>query len=527
MQDCGPELLTTAEMAEADRLAAAAGVPLLELMENAGRAVAEEAARMVPPGARIAVVCGAGNNGGDGFVAARILAGRGFDVAVACLVPVAGLRGDAAEMARRWQGTIASDWTTAADPPFDLAIDAILGAGLSRPADGRFAAAIEAMNARRGQGGLTLAVDVPSGIDGDTGAAVGRHVVEADRTVTFFRRKPGHLLLPGRALAGRVVVADIGIPASVIDAAGGAGLPQGEKPVAWRVVVDTPALWRRLLPRPGLGSHKYTRGHALVVSGPVASTGAARLGARGALRAGAGLVTVASPAAALPVNAAQLTAIMVLPFEEPHGLAGILADTRKNAVLIGPGCGVGAGTREMVRIALRSEAAAVLDADALTSFCDDDAGRRELFGLTGRARPDRAAGPRVVLTPHEGEFRRLFPDLAGSKLERARAAAARSGAVVILKGPDTVVAAPDGFAAINDNAPAWLATAGSGDVLAGFATGLMAQGVPAFHAAAAAVWLHGECGNVFGPGLIAEDIPEMLPKVLASLWAAELRPEPE
>ena len=522
MASCGPELLTSAEMAAADRLAAAAGMPMLTLMENAGRAVAAEAARMVSPGARIAVVCGAGNNGGDGFVAARILRGWGFDVAVACLVPVAGLRGDAAEMARRWQGTIAEDWTTVFRATAALGIDALLGAGLSRPPEGAFAAAIDSINAMRGRGALTLAVDVPSGVDGTTGAALGRHVVEADGTVTFFRRKPGHLLLPGRALAGRVVVADIGIPAAVIAADGsGAGLPGGLKPVVWRAVANGPALWRSHLPRPGLLSHKYTRGHALVVSGPESSTGAARLGARGALRAGAGLVTVASPRAALSANAAHLTAIMLTPFDVPHGLAGILADTRKNAVLIGPGCGVGAETRDMVRIALASEAAVVLDADALTSFCDDEAGRRELVELTRRDRqtPGTGRAPRVVLTPHEGEFRRLFPDLSGSKLDRGRAAAERSGAVVILKGPDTVIAEPGGLAAINDNAPAWLATAGSGDVLAGFTTGLMAQGVPAFHAAAAAVWQHGACANLFGPGLIAEDIPEMLPKVLALLHA--------
>lgn len=528
------ELLTCEEMAEADRRAVALGVPSLDLMENAGRAVADEAAKMVPPGAKIAVLCGPGNNGGDGFVAARYLKERGFDVRVACLVPVEQLKGDAAEMARRWDGAENDRW---AAPLYEvmcdyrekaLIIDAIFGAGLARAPAGDFATAIELINKASEAGVHVLAVDVPSGLDGTTGQALGEYIVEAECTVTFFRKKPGHLLAPGRAYCGEVVVADIGIPAKVLE---------DIEPCIW---LNAPDLWGQtfpvLDPSCWTPAHKYTRGHALVVSGPVFQSGAARLAARGALRIGAGLVTVASPTSALPENAAHLTAIMLRPCPSARVLSEILDDKRKNAVVVGPGAGVGEETRELVIAALKSGAACVLDADAMTSFAQgpQDGAGSVGFGFTGAARatsnhPEtlfnaiRANETRpVVLTPHEGEFKRLFPDLADmpSKLERARAAAMVSGAVVVLKGPDTVIARPDGCAAINANAPPTLATAGSGDVLAGFIGGLLAQGMPPFEAACAAVWLHGECANTFGPGLIAEDLPEVLPKVLGALERA-------
>lgn len=534
----GLELLTTEEMARCDRLAVEAGVPSLTLMENAGRAVADEAARMVAPGARIAVLCGPGNNGGDGFVAARLLAERGYDVVVASSTPLAQLKGDAAVMAARWHGPTefarwpaplvdgVSDDATSDEGGEALVIDALFGAGLARPPDGDFAAAIELTNRAAAKGVRVLAVDVPSGLDGNTGTALGEHVVQAARTVTFFRRKPGHLLLPGRVLCGEVVIADIGIPEPVLAANNwkfnlAAALGATEVGELSAIVVNAwanaPALWLDAYPWPGLDGHKYSRGHAVVVSGPMHATGAARLGARGALRVGAGLVTVASPPDAVAVNAAHLTAVMLAPFEGARGLGEILADARKNAILIGPGAGVSLATRLLVQVALEFEAAVVLDADALTSLTldqDDDPEPvvNHLFAHI-KENPARA----VVMTPHEGEFKRLFPDLTGSKLERARAAAVRSGAVVILKGADTVITASDGRASINENAPPWLATAGSGDVLAGFVTGLLAQGMPAFEAACAAVWLHGDAACRFGPGLIAEDLPEQLPAVLADL----------
>ena len=510
------ELLSTMEMAAADRLAVAAGVPSLTLMARAGEAVAEVAGTMVGIGARILVLAGPGNNGGDGFVAARRLLEQGYRVRLALLGEFAALKGDAAHYAARWPGPVEPvDGPSIRD--CDLIIDGLFGAGLSRAIEGPAAEAIDAVNA---SGVPVLAIDVPSGLDGTTGKPTGP-VIEATRTITFFRRKPGHVLLPGRELCGPVTCADIGIPASVLDQI---------KP---QTFANSPAVWRAALPRQKADAHKYTRGHAVIVSGPAESTGAARLSARGALRVGAGLVTVASPRAAFPVNAAHLTAIMLKPFDVPEGLATILADRRRNAVLIGPGCGVGQATCRMVEIALASGPAVVLDADALTSFAELSASAGSDPGPLGflpgaatgsQPNPGRLFGAiksdakrPAVLTPHDGEFRRLFGKLQGSRLERARSAAAESGAVVVLKGADTCIAAPDGRVAINENAPPWLATAGSGDVLAGFITGLLAQGAPAFEAAAAAVWLHGASAESAGPGLIAEDLPGALMQALASL----------
>ena len=509
------ELLTAAEMARADALAAQHGVPGLALMENAGRAVADAAAELAArPGAAIAVVCGPGNNGGDGFVAARLLREKGYRVRVGLLGARDALEGDAADMATRW-GAAIEPLSPATLADAEVVVDALFGAGLSRPLEGMAADVVAAINTCAKP---VVAVDVPSGLDGTTGAS-GGPVVQATRTVTFFRLKPGHLLLPGRTHCGEVRLADIGIPVSVLDEI---------RPATF---ANRPSLWQASYPWPRLDAHKYTRGHAVVVSGPAESTGAGRLGARGALRIGAGLVTVVGPATATAVNATHLTAIMLKAVGSDTALTEFLSDVRRNAVLIGPGAGVGAATAATVLTALASPAAAVLDADALTSFAPGESNepvRAVGFGFVVRgSEPGPNAdglfgaikarkGP-VVLTPHEGEFKRLFGDLPGSKLDRTRRAAEQSGAVVILKGPDTVIAAPDGRAAINDNAPPWLATAGAGDVLAGFVAGLLAQHMPAFEAACAAVWLHGACATQFGPGLIAEDLPDTLPRVLRQL----------
>lgn len=487
-------LLTTDQMAMADRLTIEGGKPGIDLMENAGRGVADVIHEKYTR-SQVAVLCGPGNNGGDGFIVARLLRDWGWQVTVFLLGSQEALHGDAAEAAHRWAGAV-HPMTADAHIDAGLVVDAIFGAGLTRDVTGVAAELIAKLNASPVP---VVSIDVPSGVDGNTGQ-VGGCAFLADRTVTFFKPKPGHYLLPGRTQCGVLHVADIGIPTDTADEVG------------VKTFRNTPVLWADAFPRPRLDSHKYTKGHAVVLSGDAPHTGAARLAARGALRAGAGLVTVASPPEALAINAAHLTAIMLTACANADGLTAILDDKRKNACLIGPGAGVSGATREHVLAALLSGAALVLDADALTAFAEIP---RDLFvAIKGYF-----AGP-TVLTPHEGEFARLFPaliDQTQSKLERARKAAEEAGAVVVLKGPDTVIAAPDGRAAINANGGPELGTAGSGDVLAGMVLGLMAQGMPAFEAACAAVWLHGEAGNLFGPGLIAEDLPEMLPAAIRDL----------
>jgi hydroxyethylthiazole kinase-like uncharacterized protein yjeF len=491
------EVLTTVEMERADRLSIAAGTPGFALMLSAGQAVAAAAMDLVEQGP-IVVVAGGGNNGGDGFVAAAELAAHGREVSVILLCERDSLQGAAASAARGWKHPVLPFNPQAIGKPA-LIIDALFGAGLNRPIAGEPHDMIEAINAN---GAPVLSVDLPSGINGTSGAMMGV-AVRATETVTFFRKKPAHLLLPGRIHCGRVRVADVGIEPAVL------------AEIQPRTFENDSAAWRKAFPVPQIDGHKYARGHAIVVSGDIAATGAARLAARGALRAGAGLVTLASPSDALAVNAAALTAVMVRAIDSAQEFAQWLGDKRLNACVIGPGAGIGERTRDLVFAALIAKRHLVLDADALTSFADAP---DRLFEAI-KASPD----PQVVLTPHEGEFPRLFSDISNkhplrSKLERVRAAAERSGAIVLLKGPDTVVASPDGRATIAANAPPWLATAGAGDVLAGMIAGMLAQGVAAFEAASIAVWMHGEAAREAGPGLIAEDLPEVLPAVFRSLY---------
>jgi hydroxyethylthiazole kinase-like uncharacterized protein yjeF len=491
------EVLTSAEMERADRLTIAAGTPGFALMMSAGQAVAEAAMDIAQEGP-ILVVAGRGNNGGDGFVAAAELAARGREVSVILLCERDSLTGDAASAARGWKHPVLPFNAQAIGKPA-LIIDALFGAGLNRPVKGDPLEMIEAINANDAP---VLSVDLPSGINGTTGAVMGA-AVRATETVTFFRKKPAHLLLPGRVHCGRVRVADIGIDAAVLNE------------IASVTFENVPAVWHSAFPLPQVDGHKYARGHVIVVSGDIAATGAARMSARGALRAGAGLVTLATPRDALAVNASALTAVMVRAVDTVIEFAELLGDKRLNTCVIGPGAGVGDRTCDLVLTALTAKRGLVLDADALTSF----AGAPDRLFEAIKA----AANPQVVLTPHEGEFPRLFSDISNkhpgrSKLERVRAAAERSGAVVLLKGPDTVVAAPDGRATIAANAPPWLATAGAGDVLSGMIAGLLAQGAPAFEAASAGVWMHGEAAREAGPGLIAEDLPETLPAVFRRLY---------
>lgn len=483
-------LLSVTEMYEADRLAIAGGIPGIDLMERAGLACALAIARRWRAG-RVSVLCGPGNNGGDGFVIARHLAARGWQVTLGLLGARGDLRGDAALAAALWDGPVAG-LSPALIRPGDLIVDAMFGAGLTRPLEG---VTLEVIRTVREGCNPVCAVDVPSGVHGDTGAVLGG-AMQADLTVTFFRRKPGHLLLPGRALCGDIHTADIGTPDAVLES------------IAPKTFANAPGLWAAQFPRRAQDGHKYTHGHAVVAGGGLAVTGAARLAAYGALRIGAGLVTVAAPPDAFSTYAASLTAVMNRKVDGAAGLDAMLADARLNVVLLGPGLGVGEATRDKVAVARKRGRPVVLDADALTSYADAP---RDLFKLIDE---------NCILTPHEGEFLRLFPDLRpADKLTRARAAAQRAGAVIVLKGADTVIAAPDGRAAINENAPPWLATAGSGDVLAGFVLGLLAQGMPAFEAACAAVWCHGACANLVGRGLIAEDLAPAMPAVFRQLAA--------
>lgn len=504
MARCGSRaavvLLTPDEMAQADRLTIDNGVPGIDLMERAGQAVARSARELVQQGARILVLCGPGNNGGDGFIAARCLAAAGYGVEVLLLKDPVGLKGDAKlafdRMNLPYRVVCEEDGGTELLREqlrgTSLVIDALFGAGLDRPLSGNGLALAREINRA---GSRVLSVDLPSGLNGATGVDLGE-AIKATASVTFFRLKPGHLLYPGRALCGRTTVADIGIEVSALDN------------IAPDTYQNDPKLWLEDCPQPDRTGHKFGKGHALVFGGPMSSTGAARLSATAALRAGAGLVTLASPPDALLVNASHLTAVMLTKAAGSEAIPDLLDDKRLNAVLIGPGFGIGEETRLAVAAILREKRASVLDADALTSFSECP---QTLFDLI------KSAESQVILTPHEGEFLRLFADLKGDKIFRARQAAERSGATVVLKGADTVIAAPDGRAAINTNAPPWLATAGSGDVLAGIALGALAQGVPAFEAACQAVWLHGEAGSEAGPGLIAEDLPGALRPALAKL----------
>jgi len=471
----------------ADQLTVAAGTSVDVLMARAGLAVAQAIQQRWSP-RPVTVLCGPGNNGGDGFVVARLLADAGWPVRLALLGAATQMRGAAGLHAARWPGAI-EPLVPAAVEGAQLVVDAVFGAGLSRALSGP---AAETLTAVADAGIPLIAVDVPSGVMGDTGAALG--AVQATLTVTFFRKKPGHLLWPGRGLCGEVLVADIGIAPAVLQT------------IAPRTFENGPALWRDHLPQLDGSGHKYGRGHALLLGG-YPQTGASRLAARGAARMGAGLTTLAVPERALPIYAAALTSIMVQPCDHLEALGRLLADARFSGLLVGPGAGLDAFTRQSALAMLATGRPTVLDADALTVFQPQP---QALF--------DAITGP-CVLTPHEGEFKRLF-DLGGDKLSRARAAARRSGAVVLLKGSDTVIAAPDGCAIINSNAPPTLATAGSGDVLSGFILGLLAQGMEPFLAAAAACWMHGEAAQAFGRGLLAEDLPEQLP----GLWRALFNP---
>ena len=475
-------LIDPVAMARIDAAAGQSGIPLYDLMERAGQAVVASVLRYYPQAQRFVVLCGGGNNGGDGYVAARALLQSGAVVAVYHLGDVGALSGDARTAFER-SGVTPLRFDGYYPVAGDVVIDAVFGAGLSRDVPQELIRVIEAVTRAKVP---VLAVDLPSGLCGRRGVPLGASF-RAERTVTFMARKPGHLLMPGRELCGTLEVFDIGIPSRILDAHAGS------------VAENDPLIWRDALPHADMETHKFRRGHLTVFSGPAHATGASRMTALSALKAGAGIVTIAAPRQALDVLSVTLTAVMNAPVDDADDLRSWLDDGRHGTFVLGPGFGDLEKARHFV--SLLGDKAVVLDADAITAFRDH---RDALF-----ARVTSGTG-KFVLTPHEGEFARLFPDLAAdkmlSKIEKAQVASARSGAALVYKGADTVIAAPDGRALVNTNAPASLATAGSGDVLAGIIGALLAQGAPAFEAAAAGVWLHGEAGHRAGDGLTAEDL---------------------
>lgn len=480
----GRPILTPKEMQAAEEAVIAQGLDSFELMQRAGDAVAEFVHANWPEGT-IQVLCGPGGNGGDGFIAASKLAKLWREVTVFCAVPVAELKGDAAKAAKLWEGPVGT-LEEALGAPHDLVLDALFGGGLSRSLEGT-----PAQLAQRG--GRVISVDVPSGICGVQAKPLGP-CFAAEGTITFAALRPAHVLRPASAYCGIVFVADIGVP------------------VQTRLMENSPALWLRLLPQPGMATHKHQRGHLKVLSGGVSSTGAARLAVRAGLRIGAGLATLLSPPSALMVNAGQLTAVMVKSVDGADDVTKAIADA--SVVLAGPGAGITPATRANVEAILSGPGRAVLDADALTVF---ETQQDQLF---------RRLRPGDLITPHIGEFNRLFGDLLETsinKVEAVRHAAVKTGCTVLLKGPDTVIANPDGGAVVNIHATRWLATAGSGDVLAGFCGGLMAQGVDTLAAASMAAWLHGEAGRRVGAGLISEDLETQIPDIL-SLLHGEIAP---
>jgi NAD(P)H-hydrate epimerase len=480
----GRAIVTPHRMAAVDARTIERGVPAARLMERAGTAIAR-VLRGRWSARPVAVLAGPGQNGGDGWVVARLLREAGWPISVYSDWPAASLNGAAKAMAERWDR---------APQPLDafkptggeLVVDALFGAGLSRPLEGSVAAVLE-RTAR--SDAPVIAADLPSGLDGGTGETRGP-VAPADATVTFGCPKPGHFLGDGPALCGRLHVVPIGLQVEPGDAA-----------ALW----NAPGLWREALPFPPTAKHKYDRGAVLVFGGPRHAGGASRLTAMAAARAGAGATTIAAQGSALDIYAAQLDAVMLRRCDTAAE-AGKLAESDKiAAIAIGPGLGTDEAAAGLVRAVLAAGKPAVIDADALTLI-----GRHGLLGELPKA---------CVLTPHEGEFRTLFPEVEGSALDRATGAVDRCGRTVLLKGATTVIASPDELPVLNTHSSPWLATAGSGDVLTGLIAALLAQGVDAHLAAAAGAWIHGEAGRLGAVGLTADDLPGLLPPATRSAMA--------
>lgn len=486
------EILSSAQMKTSEQIAKQSGVDGFSLMKAAGQAVADEILNRFSP-MPVLVLCGSGNNGGDGFVVASLLKKKRWPVSLACAVSLGELQGEAARASDLWKGKVLS-FEDLALPNGGMIVDSVFGTGLSRPIEGEIAEVLETVQ----QSSCTvIAVDVPSGMNADTGECQGC-TPQADLTVTFFRKKLGHVLMPALDACGEIVVANIGIPDHALEALG---------PVITETAPENGwGDWAADKPR---NSHKYDYGHVLVLGGRH-MTGAACLVGKSALRAGAGLCTIAAYSEAALVYKSYCPSLIVEPLDELARFKEHLKDTRRNVVIIGPGAGFEnpPALKKAVfdTLAAEPKRVCILDADALTVFADD---LRTFY---------KALGPHCILTPHEGEFARLFPDLTGSKIERAKAAAARTKSIIVLKGPDTVVAKPDGGCAVNTTGNGWLATAGAGDVLAGLIAGFVARGLgDLFGAVCAAVWCHGKAGENLGAGLISADLPDQIPLVLKNI----------
>ncbi|ATG47264.1 bifunctional ADP-dependent NAD(P)H-hydrate dehydratase/NAD(P)H-hydrate epimerase [Celeribacter ethanolicus] len=562
------ELLTSAQMRAVERAAIDSGeVSGLELMERAGQgvvaAIFEEWPELALSSYKAVVLCGPGNNGGDGFVIARLLKQRGWEVEVFLYGDPEKLPPDAKANYERWRevGEVAPLNTREfRHSDCDVVVDALFGTGVSRALSGE---ALSTMSQLAGANGdrydKIVCVDCPSGLCLDSGRVLAQPsnpaladlpiqlnqlprsrypyggIGFAALTVTFDSPKCGHFLDDGPFLCGKLRVVDIGVQdfrensrRDILDKSGqktGRAAKLVRRPEVCLVHMSPIVKENRSFAQPLMlwgkdpQDHKYTHGHPLILSGLSGKTGAARLSARAALRVGAGLVTLGTPHEAVTEVAAQITTIMLTEIDTPEILTRVLTDKRLNALCIGPGFGV-ERAGEFLPYALAAKRATVLDADALTALSESETGFADLHA-------------NCVLTPHAGEFKRLFPDLATklaeppikgpaySKVDATREAAKRAGCTVLFKGPDTVIASPNGRCSINaavyDRAAPWLATAGSGDVLAGLITGLLARGLAPHHAAETAAWLHVEAARSFGPGLIAEDLPEELPKVFRAL----------
>ncbi|MEP3419814.1 MAG: NAD(P)H-hydrate dehydratase [Lentilitoribacter sp.] len=488
------ELLTPEQMSTADALMIKSGIVGIELMKCAGAFVFDVLRQHFPNAKTVLVVAGVGNNGGDGFILAELLKKNGYDVAVTIIGDDTKIAGDA----RLAFDTISQGIQLIKNPDlevYDLIVDGIFGAGLKREVKGDFADIIHAINASATD---VLAIDLPSGINGQTGQVSGC-AIKAQATATFFRYKPGHVLFPGRELSGKVYLGQFGITQKVL----------GQ--ISPRLNLNTPALWQDHYPILKATGHKYSRGHALSVSGGLDKSGAARLMAKAALRMGAGLVTIACPSETMSAHAARTDAIMLTKMDNEDELSNILDDKRINAVCVGPGLDPNEQTRSFVKIILNTDKSVVLDAGALSAFSDKPS---TLCGLI------RTRSSPTILTPHDGEFERLFPELISTqdKVKRTKVASETSSATVVLKGPDTVIAKSSDNAAITNNAPPWLATAGSGDVLCGLIAALLAQGMPEFEAACTGVWFHGEAGTQAGPGIISSELEKALKTVIENVY---------